>query len=228
MPGLFNIFGGLAKASPPDVPLQNGPWRPPEWSGLSSDAAQLVYMKSNIGGYFFDALIRAEHTTRLKITDHPVQTGANIVDHSYIEPATLVMEIAVSDAMDSMVSGQFTAGITKSVAAYQTLLKLQQTRLPLQVVTRLNVYQNMLIEELTAPEEAKTLYGLRCTVTLKEIFVVEVSKTTVSARPQATGSTARGQQQATKPPPTIARQIEKATTGESGDNGGIVDGGPVE
>ncbi len=210
MPGLFNIFGWPAQQTPPEVPQQDGPWRPQEWAGLSASAEQLVYVKTNIGGYFFDAIVREEHTTSLKITEHPVQTGANITDHSYVQPSRLTMEVAMSDAMDSVVAGQFTEGVTKSVSAYQTLLRLQQTRVPLQVVTRLNVYQNMLIEEMTAPDDMKTLYGLRCTVMLKEIFVVEVSKTTVSARPHATGSTNRGQQQPQEPSATTARQIAKA------------------
>lgn len=190
-------------------------YRPPEWAGQPDDVNQLVYVRSNIGGYFFDAIMRTEHTSNLKITSHPVQTGANIVDHAYLEPATVVMEVAMSDAMSSLVTGQYASTPSKSVAAYEALLKLQEARLPLQVVTRLHTYQNMLIEELSAPDDVKTCYGLRCSVTLKEIFVVEVSKTTVSARPQTSGNSNRGQQSAAAPPPTILRQGEKTLKGES-------------
>ena len=178
----------------------NGAFRPPVWSGLPvDDVNQLVGIKTNIGGFFFDAVIREEHTSKVKMTDHPVQTGANIVDHAYMEPATLTMEIAMSDCMDTMVAGQFTDKSTKSVSAYQTLLSLQQSRLPFQVHTRLNLYKNMLIEEITAPDDYKTQFGMRCTVTLREIFVVKVSTTTVSARKHSTGSTNRGVQQAEDP-----------------------------
>ncbi len=191
----------------------NGPWRPPQWGGLPSDQEQLVYVKSNIGGYFFDAIIREEHTSTIRKTEHPVQTGANITDHAYNLPAQLVMEIGMSDVMDSLVPGQYSDGPTKSISAYQTLLKLQHARLPLEVLTRLNYYQNMLIEEINAPDDYKTQFGLRCIIRFGEIFVVEVAKTTVSARPQASSQTQKGTVQATEPPPTVLRQIEDATTG---------------
>jgi hypothetical protein len=196
----------LKKKSPaPVAETSKGPYRPQAWNGLPvDDVNQLMYIKTNIGGFFFDAIIRTEHTSTLKMTEHPVQTGANIVDHAYMEPAMLVMEIGMSDAMDSMVQGQFTSRYTKSVSAYQVLLDLQKARLPLQVLTRLNLYQNMLIEEITAPDDFKTQFGLRCTVTMKEIFVVEVSTTTVSARPQSTGSTNKGAVQP-EPMETVAR-----------------------
>jgi hypothetical protein len=205
----YNIGRTLLKKKKPVVAeTSKTPYRPPNWKGLPvDDVNQLMYIKTNIGGFFFDAIIRTEHTSMLKITEHPVQTGANIVDHAYMEPAMVVMEIGMSDAMDTMVSGQFTSRYTKSVSAYQTLLDLQQARLPLQVHTRLNLYKNMLIEEITAPDDFKTQFGLRCTVTMKEIFVVEVSTTTVSARPQSTGSTSKGSIQP-EPLPTVAKSIE--------------------
>lgn len=174
------------KKDPPQADLEKKAFRPPQWSGLSSDLSQLVMVKTNIAGFFFDAVIREEHVSSLKITSHPVQTGANITDHSYVEPAVLTMEIAMSDAMADMHDNQFIRytprnadrpSYSKSVSAYRVLLDLQETRIPVSVHTRLKTYTNMLIENITAPEDAKTLHGLKCTVTLREIFVVEVAKT---------------------------------------------------
>lgn len=214
---LLNLAWGLSQSltATDDTaitpPQSDGPWRAPQWAGLPSDVNQLVYIKTNIGGYFFDAVLREDHTESVKVTEHPVQTGANISDHAYNLPAKLTMEIGMSDAMDSIVTGQFTGWYTKSVSAYQMLKQLKEARLPLRVLTRLNLYENMIIEEINAPDDVKTLYGLRCTVTLKEIFVVEVSKTTVSARPQTTGATNRNVQQPTTPPPTVLSAMEGAT-----------------
>jgi hypothetical protein len=210
----YNIIKALTKAEAEGVSTPTSKtWRPPQWQGLTTDQDQLIYIKTNIGGYFFDAFLREEHTTTLKITEHPVQTGANIVDHAYMEPARLVMDIGMSDAMESLVTDQFSGGYTKSVQAYQTLLELQKTRLPLQVFTRLNLYQNMVIESLNSQEDFKTLYGLRCTVTLREIMVVEVTTTTVSAREQTSGTTSTGTVQPTEPTSTIAAAFEDATGG---------------
>lgn len=190
-----------------DSSTSKSAFRPPQWSGLPTEPSQLVLVKTNIGGFFFDATLREEHTSTLKITSHPVQTGANITDHSYVEPSVLTMEIGMSDGMDSLIPNQFTGQYTKSVSAYQTLLDLQESRIPVSVLTRIRKYDNMLIEEITVPDDAKSLHGLHCTVTLREIFVVEVSTTTVSARTQATGQTNRGNVQAVEDKGTLAYQI---------------------
>jgi hypothetical protein len=213
--GTFNRIKQLTSAASaiPTAPKSKGPWRPTQWQGLPTDVKQLILIKTNIGGFFFDAVLREDHTETVKITEHPVQTGANISDHAYNLPAKLTMEIGMSDAMDSMVAGQFTGWYTKSVSAYQMLKQLKEARLPLKVLTRLNFYENMVIEEINTNDDFKTLNGLRCTVTMKEIFVVEVSKTTVSARPQTTGQTNRNTQQPTVLLPTAARALEDVATG---------------
>lgn len=198
----------LKKTTPVSATASTGAYRPGIWQGLPvDDVNQLMYIKTNIGGFFFDAIIREEHTSTLKMTEHPVQTGANIVDHAYMEPAQLTIEIGMSDAMESIIKDQFKGRYTKSVSAYQVLLDLQKARLPLQVQTRLTLYKNMLIESIDAPDDYKTQFGLRCTVTMKEIFVVEVTKTTVSARSQTTGSTSKGAVQP-EPVPTVAKSLE--------------------
>lgn len=162
------------------------------YANLTDDQKQLILIKTNVAGYFFDAVLKAEHQTQLKITTHPVQYGANIADHSYVEPATLTMEIGMSDVMPGIIEGQFSDQESRSVSAYQTLLKLQSDRNPLQINTRLNNYKNMLIEQIIAPDDVKTQYGLRTTVKFKEIFVVNVAKIKVSKSPQITGTTNRG------------------------------------
>lgn len=190
------------------------PWTPPQWS--NSSYKTLVYLntnKSHIGGLFFDAVFHEEVTSSIKVTDHPVQNGSNIVDHSYVQPTVLTMDIGVSDSMGSILNGQFVGWYTKSVSAYQLLLKLQQSRIPIEVHTRLNHYYNMLIEQITVPDDYKTLRGLKCSVQMKEIFVVEVGTTTVSARSQTTDSGAGGNAQPTEPTGSALYEMNKVVTG---------------
>lgn len=165
-------------------------------SKIGGSNSELVLVKTNIGGFFFDAVLNEQHDSELTITQHPVQTGANIADHSFLNPSTLTMEIGMSDAMATMLEGQFTEYYTKSVSAYEKLRELQALRLPLAVHTRLHHYDNMLIQNITAPDNYRTQYGLRCTVTLQEIFVVDVATGTVSTRNWASsGTTNRGEVQ---------------------------------
>lgn len=177
------------------------------------ELSQLIFVKTNIGGWFFDAFLNVNHTSTLRITDHPVQSGAAITDHAYMEPQELTFEIGMSDVAQSLVDGQFTTGWSRSVTAYQVLKELQKSRVPMQVNTRLGVYQNMIIESITAPDNYETLYGLKCTVKMREIFIVEVATVTVSERPQVTGKTNSGDVQTVEPNQSILKQIYTLATG---------------
>lgn len=145
--------------------------------------------------YFFDAVMRADHSNEMRITEHPIQSGAAISDHAYALPSRVVLEIAMSDAMDSFVSGQYSDFATKSISAYQKLLELKDMRVPLTLTTRLNTYNNMLIEELRASDDIRTLHGLRASVRFKQIIVGTVSVTTQSARPNVSSSSNPGTSQ---------------------------------
>jgi hypothetical protein len=158
----------------------------------SPEIKDLVYVKTNIGGWFFDAFLNLEHISRLRITEHPVQTGANISDHSFLEPKELNIEVGMSDAATSLVSNQFVGSWSRSVKAYEILRELQAQRIPMQVLTRLGLYRNMMIETLSVPDNYKTLYGLRATVAMREVLVAETRVVRVSSRPQITNSTNRG------------------------------------
>jgi hypothetical protein len=173
----------------------------------------LIYVKTNIGGWFFDAFLKMEHTSRLTITDHPVQTGASIADHAFLQPRELSMDVAMSNVGQSLVPGQFDGGYSRSVQAFYVLKELQQMRVPIQVHTRLGLYQNMLIEVLTAPDDVTTLDGLRCTVTLREIIVAQVTTVKISARPLVTDSSNRGVVEPAEPPQSIVVELRKRLLG---------------
>lgn len=177
------------------------------------DAEQLIYVKTNIGGYFFDAFLRIDHTSRLSITSHPVQSGSNVADHAYMEPNELAMDIGMTDVATSIADGQFSEGSSRSVTAYSVLRELQEQRIPIQVVTRLKVYQNMLIETLTSSEDYLTQYSLKASVTMREVIVAEVTTVKLSTNNQVTDSTNRGSPQAVKANQSILTQISKLLTG---------------
>lgn len=175
-----------------------------------------------IGGAYFDGIMRTEHSSRVKATQHPTQTGVTFTDHAFIEPSGLTIEIMMSDCHGSAFtpSGDFLTDIQnavkiirpytnlatlktyaakgegRSATAWLLLKTMQLSRMPLVIETRLGTYKNMLIEELSAPDDLKTLHALRCTVKLKEVIVANVAETKVSARPAATPTTQGGQTQA--------------------------------
>ena len=175
-----------------------------------------------IGGMYFDGIMRTEHVSRIRPTEYPVQTGATMTDHALVEPAEVTIEIMMTDAKASsyMQNPMLPQGLPinppifdhcwpdlggapdmltmakdgRSARAWMNLRKLQVQRIPITVETRLQTYHNMLIEELSAPDDVMTLHALRCTVRLREIIFAQVAQTETSARASASAEeTSSGQ-----------------------------------
>jgi len=162
------------------------------------DEIVTTYFSTTQGNYVFDAYFSINHESNLAITEHPIQTGASISDHAYMEAQSVTFEIGMSDVMKdisaSSVSPFTGTSSSRSVNAYTVLRQLQKDRIPLDAITRLGTYNNMLIESISAPDDNKTLFGLKATVTLKEIFVVSVTTVKISKRSQKSESTNEGDQ----------------------------------
>ena len=175
-----------------------------------------------IGGVYFDGIMRSEHLSRVRPTQYPVQTGVTMTDHAIIEPAELTIEIMMTDAatnnyisIDPILSLMYQSvqairiysnilphapnpitlgGKGRSAQAWLLLKIMQQSRVPITVETRLQTYYNMIIEELSTPDDYKTLNALRCTVRMKEIIFAEAAETQTSARAAATTNNSNGGQ----------------------------------
>lgn len=229
--GVFSIINLLSATINPQEIVGKGltlrtqvfGWHPPQWGfglkpAITSITAVATDAKKSSTVYVFDAVLRAEHTQELRKTENPIQSGANLTDHAYIAPARVTLDIGMSDAMASYSYGLWTGNNSKSVAAYQTLVTLQQSRALLTLTTRLRTYTNVLIDNIQTSDTNRTRNGLRATVTFCQIFLASVSSVSdnasglvtgsdtaappLSARPQATGATQLGTVQAL--PPTSA------------------------
>lgn len=179
----------------------------------AANLKSFVYVKTNIGGWFFDAVLDLTHTSTLTITTHPIQIGSSVTDYAFLQPRTLSMNIGMTDAAHSFIPGQFDGGGSRSVQAYNVLLQLQKMRIPVQVYTRLGLYQNMLVSTLTVQDDHTTVNGLSCTVDLQELLVATVSTVAISANPAVTGKATKGKQQPQKPPPSVLSILTKALFG---------------
>lgn len=190
--------------------ISNKPYRVGDWEPDTGNSSkeELMMKASNINvldengnrvGYFFDAFLKESHTGSVRITEHPVQSGANISDHAYNLPDRLTIEIFVSDVMDAVISGQFNDAETKSLSAYKVLRKLKEDRQPLSIRTRLHYYENMLIENMTSNDDMNTSASLKCQVAFRQIMTAVISEEIVSAKPYVDVSTNKGKVSATTP-----------------------------
>ena len=207
-------------------------WRPPQWqapamvsitvepqSTQTTNQATGTLSTTTIGKatYVFDAVLTLEHEQVLEKTQHPVQTGADLSSHAYLQPARLSMAIGMSDAMDSYASGQdptkppyitpFSGSASKSVSAYQQMLSLQASRQLLTITTRLRTYQHMLVSSVSAREDYRTIKGLRMQVEFSQVFVANVVSVPASARPNSTDNTGLGSVNTTPPSASVTSQF---------------------
>lgn len=212
--GLANVIAKLTGGT--GFNIATG-YRPSEW-GHSAGVEELVELKTNIGGLFFDAVLSTDSDESLTITSHPIQNGANISDHAFNNPATITMEIAMSDAMASFLPGQYGGPDGKSITAYRMLRDLKELRIPVQVRTRLDTYSNMLIKGIHVHDDVSTLNGLKASIELQEVFIVDVAESSnVSKRAwSSAGATNKGSVSPVNTKrKTTARSIEDATKGVS-------------
>lgn len=181
--------------------------------------------------YVFDAVMQVDHEQRVTKTRHPVQTGADISSHAFLEPARVVLYVGMSDAMDSYASGRnpsdppyitaFSGNPSKSVAAYQQMVTLASACVPLTLVTRLRTYKNMLIVGLSPNETVKTIAGLKMRLELEEILTASVTTVPNSTRPNDTDSTGLGSVNSETPGPQIPNQFN--VTSASQQSGALTD-----
>ena len=153
-------------------------------TGLSYDA--MLFCKTNIAGYFFDGFMSVSHERKLTITQNPVETGASVVDHSYVNPTTVTMKIMMSDVHQSIIPGQFSDLTFRHTSAWAILKQIQESRIPVDIFTKLGYYKNMLIESISAEDTKETFRALDATVTLVEIPVARVKTVKISKASQTT------------------------------------------
>ena len=109
-----------------------------------------------------DATISENPTFSNAITDKPVEEGGSIIDHVENQPTILPLECTITGE-----EGQ------SATEKYERMLEITQQKEVIEVVGALQVYDNMVIEEFSPIKDSKIGNGFRCSITLKQIRIVE-------------------------------------------------------
>lgn len=120
------------------------------------------------GQFAFDAVFSIDHSVQATVTQHPVQVGAAITDHVFMNPDSVQLDIGMSDAV-------WNAGPDHSVLAYQRLREIMEKRETVTLVTRLRTYPDMIIDSISVPEDFKTMYALKASVSFQQIRMSNVN-----------------------------------------------------
>lgn len=145
-----------------------------------------------IDGYIIDVAVKEEHGFENEITEHPVEQGADIVDHVRARPIVVTLEGVVSDTpVQDFVRASRTAALP-SREALDRLLAIRNARQPVEIVTSIRTYTDMMLESLTVPRDAATGDALAFTARFRQIRIVTTQRAVVDI-PRAKGKTNRGQ-----------------------------------
>lgn len=177
-------------------------------TGIAAQTAKPKYL-------VFDGVPRLGHGQRARPTKNPIQTGANLTDHIFLDPPTLSLDILMTDVLPPYAQGQWVGNPSKSIACFQILDQLRAARIPLTITTRLKTYTNMALVDIHPDETVKTLHGLRARLEFEGMFVADVATEGFSTRPQTTDSTEIGTTQPVDPTAGVVSQngLPSASTG---------------
>ena len=162
---------------------------------LVSNISGIFWEQVNLDGYVFDAYLRMENRESLTTTKNPVETGANITDHAYVNPKTFSFEIGMTDTSMGKVFGQF-GFIDRPVNAYRLLSHWLNTRKLITLNGKYGFYRNVLVTSLDAHDDYTTHSSLKVSVTLEEVQVTSTQLVKVSAASFYTSRVNRGLQNA--------------------------------
>lgn len=127
-----------------------------------------------------DAAITQQHSKSAQVTKHPVESGSLISDNVVDDPDTLRIEGIVSNfPVAILASLQFPPKRAETFdEVMQAAMDLRQ---PIDVITSLREYSNMIITGYEVPRDKNTSNEVRFTMTLERITIVSTSTTTAPA-----------------------------------------------
>ena len=145
-------------------------------ASLALDRATAMFRpQRSIGLIVADVTIEESGRDDLEITRHPVEIGAQITDHSFKQPAEVIIRCGWSG------SGSLPGYVQ---AVHDKLLALQGTRQPFSVTTGKRTYPNMLMSSLTVTTDSTSENALMASVTCREVILVQTTTTQFAARDQ--------------------------------------------
>lgn len=190
--------------------------------------ALFIRTRKSIGDIELDGIITETHVNTVELSRNPIELGADITDHAIIEPRILNILAIVSDSpLDEVEVGPIVnptdrhfgtstaRNITRSVAAYNAIIEIMNRRDPIAVQTRLKLYENMLITNVSCTQDKDSSNIVSMDISLSEALIVSTQIVTLIPRagiPSQLASPAveEGRKEITTPPPQQEKSVAKA------------------
>lgn len=190
-----------------------------------------IRTEKSIGGIQLDAVLSESHTNEVSLTNNPVEFGADITDHAIVQPKRVNVVAQVSDTplglaafgqIVDLVTGLFGSStgenLTRSNAAYNAIIQLQEAREPIELQTKLRLYTNMIITNVSVVQDKDTSRIVRMSIDLQEVLITESEVVQLSedqlqegsAREQASPADNSGRKEAVEPTETTETSVLKS------------------
>ncbi len=153
--------------------------------------AILFERNRSIAGIVPDVTISEEHSDSVTVTKHPVDTGANIADHAYVNPATIRCTFGWSDSsrlINSVLDFSIFKGLESTKDVYEKLIDMLKARQPFELQTGKRKYSNVILTEVrtTTTEDTESCLLVDCV--FEEILVASVQTVTLAPEYQKNAS----------------------------------------
>ena len=180
-----------------------------------------------IGYVPIDTFQKVEHKSDLTITKYPVEGGVNLSDNIVIEPNRVTVSGLITDTqiagtgmnivgdIAALAATRVGIPVSRSGASWQMLRLLQVSRVPFVLNAGVEMYDNMVIQSLTATKEKGSCGKLRFTAVCQEVPTVNFQR--VGEHTQSVTPTSRDGQQAVsdKTAPKVDNGLKKQKQRES-------------
>lgn len=172
-----------------------------------------------IGRFTIDAAPVETHNLDSELTPHPIEEGADVSDHVRVLPDRVVIEglvsnapvgeVAVTRENETPVAGHFLPA--DDALAY--LRQVRDDREPIMVETQIEVYESMVLTNLSVPRDTRTGDALRFRATFQQALIVRTERTSVPvAVPRAQKKSQRGGKQSPSLADSKALEKQKQIT----------------
>jgi hypothetical protein len=139
---------------------------------------QLLFKKQNLlADIELDAVIREGVSAVNRVTNIPVENGADTNDHIIVDPLEFFMDGVISNVSSSLL-GQldrttiFSQDLAKIEKAWEDMLNLMKNRVVFSLIQGLRTYENVTITRLTSQNDSYTANALFFTASMREIILV--------------------------------------------------------
>lgn len=112
----------------------------------------------------FDNTFKESHDYKMEVTSHPIEAGAPITDHVVEQQTRVSMTLHLTD---HPIDDNDPVPL-RAKKQFETLLQIFREKTPLQLVTGLAVYNDMVIESISVPRD-EPIYGINPQVDFVQI-----------------------------------------------------------